>query len=121
MSPNATKDGRKSPPPGGVIPGRRAGRPTRFSPAVGADLISLYESERLTLAEAARRVGIGVRTLHDWLRRGRAEVEGADPAIVAWSGRLRAAIDRRRQESWDRARARDRAAGQARWRRFRAA
>jgi hypothetical protein len=53
----------------------RRGRPTRLTPEV-ADAIVAAVAQGATLTQAAAWTGIGLRTLHDWLERGRAEPHG---------------------------------------------
>jgi hypothetical protein len=53
----------------------RRGRPTRLKPEV-ADAIVAAVAQGATLTQAAAWNGIGLRTLYDWLERGRAEPYG---------------------------------------------
>jgi transposase-like protein len=59
---------------------RRRGRPTRFDPEIGNALIDLVINEDVPIKHAARRLGLGVRTVYDWLER--AQVKGAAPKLV---------------------------------------
>ncbi|QDV32355.1 helix-turn-helix domain-containing protein [Tautonia plasticadhaerens] len=76
-------------------------RPTKFSPEVGEEFLRLLAGGR-SRSEATDALGIGRRTLQDWLRRGR---EG-EPTFAAWAERVdRVAALRRRgriRASWDR-------------------
>jgi hypothetical protein len=61
---------------------KRPGRPSGFRPEIGAALIDLTINEGLPIKHAARRLGVGVRTVYDWLERARNE--GAAPELVEW-------------------------------------
>jgi hypothetical protein len=47
----------------------RRGRPSGFRPEIGAALIDLTINEGVPIKHAARRLGVGVRTVYDWLER----------------------------------------------------
>ena len=54
---------------------KKRGRPTRLKPEV-ADAIVAAVAQGASLTQAAAWNGIGLRTLHNWLARGRAEPHG---------------------------------------------
>jgi transposase-like protein len=74
----------------------RLGRPSRLTPAV-ADAIVEAVRNGATVKTAAATVGVGRRTVYDWLEQGRREPHGR---FVA---RLEAALDEARQPSWQQA------------------
>jgi transposase-like protein len=65
---------------------RRRGRPTRFDPEIGDALIGPVINDDVPIKHAARRLGLGPRTVYDWLQR--AQGEGAAPELAEWSGRF---------------------------------
>jgi transposase len=93
----------------------KGGRPSRFSDRIAADALA-YVAGGFTRREIAERCGIGLRTLQDWLARGRA----GEPALATWAARYdaiaRAVRADRVRQSYERRRAADR----ERWRRFKA-
>jgi hypothetical protein len=103
--------------PGAPRPGRR-GRPSGFRPEIGSALIDLTINEGLPIKHAARRLGMGVRTVYDWLER--AQNEGADPDLVEWAGTCAQFLEwYRRDKRWERS-VRDYKSAQVRWQRFKA-
>jgi hypothetical protein len=97
---------------------RREGRPSRFTPEIGSGLIDLTINEGVPIKHAARRLGVGARTVYDWLERARDE--GAAPELVAWAREFRQYLEwYRRDNRWERS-IRDREAARLRWQRFKA-
>ena len=96
--------------------GARGGRPTKFSPELGAEILRLLAAGR-SRAEIAEAVGIGKRSLQDWLARGR----DGEPPFAAWADRFDATMEvvrrRRIRANWQRYDA----ASKERWQRFKAA
>ncbi|MEW4568520.1 hypothetical protein AB1L88_11705 [Tautonia sp. JC769] len=94
----------------------RGGRPTKFSAELGETIIDLLR-QSVPRREIAARVGVGWRTLQEWLRRGRAGEEG----FSTWAERfdLVAGLirEQRIEESWQR----QEAESKERWQRFKAA
>ena len=71
---------------------RRPGRPSGFRPEIGAALIDLTINEGMPIKHAARRLGVGVRTIYDWLERARRE--GAAPELVKWARDFNSTVSR---------------------------
>jgi transposase len=94
------------------------GRPSAFCPEVGQALIDAI-NEGVPIKHAARRSGVGVRTVYDWL--GRARRGEADAELVEWADRFTRLLDRHREAKRQERSRRDREAAKARWRRFKAA
>lgn len=96
--------------------GKKGGRPTKFSAELGDEIIRLLASG-VPRPEVASRLGIGRRSLQEWLRRGRA----GEPTFAAWAERLdRVAALMHRQRvraTWDRYEAESK----ERWQRFKRA
>ena len=55
-------EGRDNAPRGNTA---RRGRPTTFSPGVGSALIDAVLNEGMPIKHAARRLGLGARTVYD--------------------------------------------------------
>src|SRR4051812_34589094 len=72
---------------------RKAGKPSRFDARVADDIVDLA-AQGATIKAIASTVGIGERTLHEWLERGAA----GDPTFASWARRVRAWIWLRRME-----------------------
>jgi transposase len=102
---------------GGAHP-RREGRPSRFTPEIGAALIDLTINEGLPIKHAARRLGFGVRTVYDWLERARNE--GAAPELVEWAGTFAQSLEGYRRDKHGEKSVRDDKVAQVRWQRFKA-
>ena len=102
---------------GGAHP-RREGRPSRFTPEIGAALIDLTINEGLPIKHAARRLGVGVRTVYDWLERARDE--GAAPELVAWAREFRQYLEWYRRDKCRERYVQDCEAARLRWQRFKA-
>lgn len=66
-----------------------AGRPTKFTPEVGAGICALVE-EGITLQSAAAHFRVPESTVHDWLKRGRGE--DADPEFAEFAAGYEAAL-----------------------------
>ncbi|QDV34405.1 helix-turn-helix domain-containing protein [Tautonia plasticadhaerens] len=91
-------------------------RPTKFTPEIGESVLRHLASGR-SRRETVEALGIGRRTLQDWLRRGRA----GEPGLAAWAERVdRVATLMHRQRvraTWDRLEAESK----ERWMRFKRA
>jgi hypothetical protein len=95
---------------------RKVGKPSRFTGEIGEEAVRLAAAG-LTLKAIAGQIGVGERTFHEWLARGRA----GDPSFSTWARRVmgsaRMVRDERRSARW----LREADASEERWRRFKAA
>jgi hypothetical protein len=91
-------------------------RPTKFTPEIG-EAILRHLAEGRSRRETVEALGIGRRTLQDWLRRGR---EG-EPVFAEWAEEIERVVElarrRRSEESWERTEAESKRS----WQRFKAA
>ena len=97
---------------------RRRGRPTRFDPEIGAALIDLVIDQDVPIVHAARRLGLGPRTVYDWLQR--AQGEGAARELVKWAEDFTQFLAWYREDQRRERYLRDREAARLRWQQFKA-
>ncbi|CAN5697625.1 hypothetical protein BH23PLA1_BH23PLA1_33070 [soil metagenome] len=68
-------------------------RPTKFTPEIGESILRLV-AEGVPKTRIAPRVGVGLRTLHEWLERGRS----GEPAFEEWAARFDVKSERVRRQ-----------------------
>lgn len=97
---------------------RRRGRPSTFKPEIGNVLIDLVINDDVPIVHAARRLGLGVRTVYDWLQRARDE--GAVPELVKWADNFTQFLEWYREDERRVRYLREREAARRRWHEFKA-
>ena len=91
-------------------------RPTKFSPEIGESILRHLGSGR-SRRETVEALGIGRRTLQDWLRRGR----DGEPTFATWAERVDRVAELRRRKRVRASWARYEAESKERWKRFKRA
>ncbi|CAN5827695.1 hypothetical protein BH23PLA1_BH23PLA1_29530 [soil metagenome] len=90
-------------------------RPTKFTPEIGESLIRLV-SAGVPKTKIAPLAGVGLRTLHEWLERGRR----GEPAFQKWAARFDDETERMRRRRVNARFHVEQNEAKARWQRFKA-
>jgi Helix-turn-helix domain len=98
---------------GRTVAGRRRGRSSAFRPELGEALIALIRDD-VSIKHAAKRIGLGVRTVYDWLAKGHAE--GADSEFARWADCFAKTLEARRSDWRAERYARESEEAKQRWR-----